>query len=462
MTTTERSTDPATRLDRQLPPGPPRKKLQTMRRLAADYTGFFHWLHERWGDIVYFEMPNGRHCAVFDADLAEEVLTREPLRFQKDSPEFAFEVIQSPGLARTPFGEDHGRLTDLMVTAFTSERIAAFRRIAVSEASSFADRLAAGSTVDFRAEIERFTWDALTTTILGTGRELGPGPGLAMMRAAKLGFVVFAAPGYRLIRKLPLPHDLKARRTIRPLDEAVYDAIRDARDADSRGTSVLAHLVQATERGESDWSFSSDSEIRDEAYVVFVGAWDPAVHAMAYAPYYLSRNPETRARLEEEVDRVAGDRPLRAEDLERLPYAEAVYKELLRLQPPAPLLVPRRAVRDTSLGGYFIPKGTLVEVVPHVMHRRADYWRDGEAFRPERWLEGHACPRGGYMPFGAEPRDCKGIPLAMAVSVSGLAGLARKWRLEPESDELPADGLEVGLLSGPIRTRVVPRTPGGR
>lgn len=31
--------------DRQLPPGPPRKKLRTMRRLAADYTGFFHWLH---------------------------------------------------------------------------------------------------------------------------------------------------------------------------------------------------------------------------------------------------------------------------------------------------------------------------------------------------------------------------------------------------------------------------------
>ena len=347
----------ATKPDRQLPPGPPRKKLQTMRRLAADYTGFFHWLHERWGDIVYFELPNGRHCAVFDAGIAEEVLTRKPRLFQKDSPAFAFEVIQSPGLARTPFGDEHGRLTDLMVTAFTPERIAAFRQIAVSEASSFAERLTAGSTVDFRAEIERFTWDALTTSILGAGRELGPGPGLAMLRAAKLSFIVFALPGYRLIRKLPLPHDLKARKTIRPLDEAVYESIRKARDADGRGTSLIAHLVQETERGESVWSFSSDSEIRDEAYVAFVGAWDSAVHAMAYIPHYLSRNRRARARLEEEADRVAGDRPLRAEDVERLPYAEAVFNELLRLQPPAPLLVPRRAVQDTSLGGYFIPRG---------------------------------------------------------------------------------------------------------
>jgi len=430
-----------------------------MRRLATDYTGFFHWLHENWGGIVYFDLPDGGHCAIFDPDIAEEVLVRKPALFQKDCPASPFEVIQSPALARMPFGDDHGRLTDLIASAFTAERIAAFRQTAVSEASSFAYELKAGSTIDFRAEVERFTWNALTTSMLGAGRELGPGPGLAMLRAAKLGFILFALPGYNLIRKLPLPHDLKARRTIKPLDEAVYKSIRKAREADRPGTSLIAHLVHATERGESNWSFSSDSEIRDEAYAALVGAWDSAVHVMAYAPHYLSRNPRVRMRLEEEVDGVAGDRPLRAEDLDRLPYAEAVFNELLRLQPPAPLLVPRRAVSDTAAGSYFIPKGTLVEVVPHVMHRRDKYWRDSREFKPERWLGGEACPRHAhsYMPFGAEPRACRGIPLAVAVVVFGLAGLARKWRLEPESDELPADGLEVGTLGGPIPTKVVSR-----
>ncbi|MYF27311.1 MAG: cytochrome P450 [Gammaproteobacteria bacterium] len=444
---------------RQHPPGPAGKKLKNMRRLATDYTGFFHWLHEHWGGIVYFNMPDGGHCAIFDPDLAEEVLVRQPELFQKDCPASAFEVIQCPALARTPYGDDHGRLTDLIVTAFTPERIAAFKRVAVSEASSFADELTAGSTVDFRAEVERFTWNALTTTILGAGRDLGPGPGLAMLKAAKLGFIVFALPGYKLIRKLPLPHDLKARKTIKPLDEAVYEAIRNARDPASEDSSLIAHLVQATEQGESNWSFSNDSEIRDEAYAIFVGAWDSAVHVLAYVPHFLSRNPHVQARLEEEVDRVAGDRPLSAEDLERLPYAEAVVNELLRLQPPAPLLVPRRAMSDAEVGGFLIPEGTLVEVVPHVMHRRVDYWEDGEEFKPERWLAGEACPRHAhsYLPYGAEPRACRGIPLAAAVTVSGLAGLARKWRLEPESDELPADGLEVGTLSGPILTKVVSR-----
>ena len=432
-----------------------------MRRLASDYTGFFHWLHEHWGGLVYFELPNGGHCAIFDPDLAEEILVRKPELFQVDAPATAFEVIRSPCLARTRFGDEHGRLRALILSAFTPERIAGFRRIAVSEATAFAEEFTAGSTVDFRAEVERFTWNTLTTSMLGAGRELGPGPGLAMLRAAKLNFLMFALPGYKLIRKMPLLHDLKARKSIRPLDEAVYESIRKARDDGGREASLVAHLVQATERGESDWSFSSDSEIRDEAYAAFVGAWDATVHAMAYVPHYLSRNPAVRVRLEEEVDRVAGDRPLRVEDLERLPYAHAVFNELLRLQPPVPLLVPRRAQEDSELDGYFIPEGTLVEVVPHVMHRRADYWRDAEAFRPERWLEGPACPHGhGYIPFGVEPRGCRGVPLATAVVVSGLAGLARKWRLEPESNELPADGLEVGLLSGPIRTRVLPRSAG--
>jgi cytochrome P450 len=429
-----------------------------MRRLAADYTGFFHWLHKTWGDIVCFDMPNGRHCAVFDAAAAEEILAGRPELFQVESPSTAFEVIRSPCLARTPLGDDHRRLRELILTAFTPERTAAFQRIAAAEASALAEELTEGATVDYREAVERFTWRALTASLFGAGRDLGPGPGLDMLKAAKLNFLVFALPGYRLLRKLPLPHDLAARKSIGRLDEAVYESIRKARDSGRAGTSLVSHLVHATERGDSDWSFGSDAEIRDEAYAIFVGAWDATVHALAYAPYRLSRNPPVRDRLEEEVDRVPGDRPLQAEDLEGLPYAHAVFKELLRLHPPVPLLVPRKAMEDTTLGGHFIPKGALVEVVAHVMHRKSDYWDDGEEFRPERWLSEEACPRHAFIPFGVEPRGCRGVDLATAIVVSGLAAVVRRWRLKPVSDEEPADGLQVGLLSGPIPATVESRS----
>ena len=107
------------------------------------------------------------------------------------------------------------------------------------------------ATVAFRAEVERYTWNALTTSMLGAGRELGPGPGLAMMRAAKLSFIVFAMPGYRLLRKLPLPHDLKARKAIRPLDDGRVRLDPEGQGARQRGKRACSRTLSRRRSGES-------------------------------------------------------------------------------------------------------------------------------------------------------------------------------------------------------------------
>ena len=39
-------------MSNQLPPGPSEGKLKTMRRMMDDYIGFFHWLHDNYGDMV--------------------------------------------------------------------------------------------------------------------------------------------------------------------------------------------------------------------------------------------------------------------------------------------------------------------------------------------------------------------------------------------------------------------------
>lgn len=375
-----------------------------MRQMAADYIGFFRWLHQEYGDIVYFEVPNARHCVVFSADLVHEALVEKAEILQVHSPKMAFEVIQSPCLPRTPLGDEHRRLRRFILTAFTPERMHGFRQVSATEAVRLGDRLRPGEAVDIRREIERFTWKALTTCILGGGRELDPAVGLPTLRALKLSFIVLAMPAYSLLRKLPLPHDIKARKAIKALDALTYEAIRAARSANADGASLISHLVQAAELGAGDWSFGSDREIRDEAYAMLFGALDGPIHPLTHLPFQLRRNPAARERLEAEIDGVAGDRPLEAADLDRLPYTHAVFKELLRLHPAAPLLVPRMATEDCELGGYSVPKGTLVEVGVQAMHRRPDYWEDSETFHPDRWLDGQACPRNAYVPFSLEPR----------------------------------------------------------
>ena len=65
------------------------------------------------------------------------------------------------------------------------------------------------------------------------------------------------------------------------------------------------------------------------------GATLHVVNALAWAWYMVSENSEVEARLQEESDAVLGGRPPEAEDLPRLAYTQRVFKESLRLYPPA-------------------------------------------------------------------------------------------------------------------------------
>lgn len=51
-----------------------------------------------------------------------------------------------------------------------------------------------------------------------------------------------------------------------------------------------------------------------------------------------------------------------------------------------PLGISHRAVCDTEIFGYTIPKGAIVLPSLYSIHMDPDYWKDPLAFRPERFL----------------------------------------------------------------------------
>ena len=223
---------------------------------------------------------------------------------------------------------------------------------------------------------------------------------------------------------------------------------------------MISHFVRAHELGIVDWSFPDDSEIRDEAYTLMFGAVDAPTSTLTHAVNLLAHNPGVLQRLEQEVDAVLAGRPVATADLDSLPYTHAVFRETLRLEPPAFVFIPRETMEDRVVGGYLVPKGTLLSVCVRVMHRRQDYWEEADEFRPERWLEdaergGSLCPAHSYLPFSTEPRICQGGDFAEALFVSGLASLVQKFRLEPESGKPPTKtNIGVGLMGTfPVRVR---------
>ena len=447
-----------------LPPGPPRQPLKTMREMASDPMAFLESLHRQYGDIVSYQMPAGRNCAVFSSELLKEVLQEREAIYPPAHPASPFDVIKAPALARTR-GEDHRRLTKLVTTAFSPDRMEVFADRLAHQVQTHCQRFRPGETMDIRYEFEQLAWNGCLDALFGADGPQDPGIARPILRTVKLKFMLTMLPAGGILLRLPLPFLVRALRAARELDVFVYKAIRRASDPAHPGHDVASHFVRATEQGLVDWTFRNDREIRDELYSLLFAAYEAPIVLLVFSAYYLSRNPDVRDLLEREADEVIGDRPMRGADFARLRYAQAVCRELLRVQPPAITMVPRVALEDSVLGGYSIPRGTVMQVGASVLHSRTDYWGENAGnFRPERWLtdssgETSGCPaEHAFVPFSREPRACRGAHFATVLMVFALAGLARRVRLEPVEQELPERlSTDVAFFSGPILARVKER-----
>ncbi|XP_048490174.1 cytochrome P450 76AD1-like [Beta vulgaris subsp. vulgaris] len=116
------------------------------------------------------------------------------------------------------------------------------------------------------------------------------------------------------------------------------------------------------------------------------------------------------------MDEVLGkDGKMQESDIAKLPYVQSILKEVMRLYPPAPFLIPHKAEQDVPLGGYLVPKNSTIWVNVYSIGHDPRVWQDPEIFSPERFLETNVDFKGQdfeLLPFGSGRRICPGIPLA--------------------------------------------------
>jgi cytochrome P450 len=60
--------------------------------------------------------------------------------------------------------------------------------------------------------------------------------------------------------------------------------------------------------------------------------------------------------------------------------------EVYRFSALAPLGLPHCTMEDTTLHGFFIPKGTTIFANLYAHHRNPEFFPEPEAFKPERFL----------------------------------------------------------------------------
>ncbi|XVF20609.1 hypothetical protein REPUB_Repub12eG0015500 [Reevesia pubescens] len=113
----------------------------------------------------------------------------------------------------------------------------------------------------------------------------------------------------------------------------------------------------------------------------------------------------------------------------------------LRLYPAAPLLLPHMPSTDCTIGGYNVPRGTIVLVNAWAIHRDPKLWDDPTSFKPERFENDEKLGEHSHklMPFGLGRRACPGANLAQRVVGLTLGSLIQCFDWER------VDGTEIDM-----------------
>lgn len=170
---------------------------------------------------------------------------------------------------------------------------------------------------------------------------------------------------------------------------------------------------------------------------MMIAGTETSAVTLEWAMACLLNHPDTLEKARLEIDEKIGqDRLIDEPDLPNLPYLQNIVSETFRLYPTAPLLVPRLTNEDIKVGGYDIPRGTMVMVNAWAIHRDPNLWNEPEKFKPERFNVGEGEEDvHKLMPFGNGRRACPGAGLAQRIVTLALGSLIQCFDWEKVNGE---------------------------
>ncbi|HYD45824.1 MAG TPA: cytochrome P450, partial [Phenylobacterium sp.] len=348
-----------------------------------------------------------------------------------------FSVLFGDGLLSTD-GEQWRGHRRIMAPAFDPRSVAGYGPAMAATADAFLarwDALPDGASLDISEEMTLLTLqiicrtmffadgdDELVALVARTMKD-----GVLEMRGGLLDLIPVLSD-WRFARR-----EREATAAFAPLDAAIARMIAE-READPKASpdDLLSRLIAA--RDAETGARMTAREVRDQLITIFIAGHETTASAMTWIWYVLSQHPAWDAALAADLDRVLGGRAPTQEDLPALGLARRIAEETMRLYPPAPGLSTRVALADDEICGVKVKKGTQIVVMPWVTQRHRAHWDHPERFDPDRFLPERSTgrPRLAYMPFGAGPRICIGMLMAVNEIVLILAALARRYRAELE------------------------------
>jgi cytochrome P450 len=245
----------------------------------------------------------------------------------------------------------------------------------------------------------------------------------------------------------------RLRRAIAALHDLFRDEIgRRQQDLGER-TDILSLLLAARHE---DGTALGEQQIFDQLLTLLLAGHSTTGDALAWALYFLAREPQALGRLRAELAALGPD--AEPDALSRAPFLEAVCNETLRLRPAVPT-VARRLRAPGHFLGHDLPVGSGVGGSILWAHNNPEVFPEPERFLPERFLGRTYAPY-EFVPFGGGQRRCIGAAFALYEMKLVLSTLLQRTGFELV-DPKPVRVIQTTTLSprSPIRLRCLPAPP---
>jgi cytochrome P450 len=369
------------------------------------------------------------------ADDIRHVLVSSPAAYEKSTRLVGARArrVGGQGVFFRPAGGEHRRGRAVLRPSFGRGAVARRGEEIVAHVGRTVDRWDHGGRIDLGREANALAFRSMLASVFGTSPEERPelAQGILVRRRYLERSVRTLLPRPRFV---PVAVSPASRRKLARLDRTLYAMLADERSSGAEPSNLLSGIARAGEDGNGR---VEDNGLRDQLLTIGITGFVSVGSGLTWALYELARHPALAARVEAEVDAVLDGRPPSPEDLDRLPYCDAVVSEALRLYPPSWLFMRITRADDELPSGVTLRSGAKVLLSPYLVQRSPAYYEDPERFDPDRFAPAGAAerPRFAYFPFGGGQRVCVGREFALLELRLMLASLAQRVRLNLLSGE---------------------------
>lgn len=432
-----------------------------MLKLFRDPCTYSRWLHDTYGDVVAMAQGDPTYVFAFGPALNFQLLSQPTLfevgkgKILKGTKDTALGRLLLSNLLNMN-GEHHKLHRHLMQPAFHKRQVGLYHDDMAALTRLMLERWQSLSQIELHAEMKKLTQRIAVKTLFGLGDEkeidhIGTLFQQLLAAQSRLMYTpLIDVPGMPYHRTLKLAGQL----------ESFLRTMIAQKRENAESTDVLAALVQAHDE---DGIKLTDDELVSHTLSLYAAGHVTTSTALTWTIFLLHQHPRIHADLLAELDdKLHGDAPA-LESLQQCSLLDGVIKESLRLLPPTPTSM-RIAASPCEVGGFALPKGSIIFFSPFMTHRLPELYEEPNRFKPERWATLSRTPY-EYLPFAAGPHRCIGAEFALQEMKVVLAMLLQRYRLavvpnariEPKGSNLdPAHGMPMRIIPQDRRFERVP------